>query len=133
MWAAIASMLGSVGSALGSAGSATLGALGSLGKGVLQGAGSALGLAKNIPTVMTKNPVTGAISKIAMPETTSVWGNIGKTLGGGAVSGALKPPSIPSASFPSADTSTRVQQSAGYQGKKKKSQIETLIGQLAGR
>jgi len=105
-----------------------------LGGGFVKGIGQSSGLsfAKDIPNLMTmKNPKTGMLSQTAVTSTPSLWQQIGQKLGASAMSGQASSPSSPS--LPSIDTSTRVQQSGGYQGKGKKSQMETLLEQLARR
>ena len=106
-----------------------------LGKGFLSGAGQAAGLGEILKpaTMAMKNPLTGVISQIAAPATTSVWSKVGATLGKGAVSGMGGGVSTPSSlSLPS--PSTEVSQSRGYQPpQKKQAELERLLRELARR
>jgi hypothetical protein len=113
---------------------AILEALKGLGGGFTKGVGQSSGLSfgKDIPNLMTtKNPKTGVLSQVAVSPTTSLWQQVGQKLGASAMSSNVQSPSSPS--LPSVDTSTRVQQSGGYQRKGQKSQMETLLEQLARR
>jgi len=106
-----------------------------LGGGFKQGIGQSLGttFSKAFPnTALVKSPATGITSQVATPAITSTWSKLGEILGKRAMSTT---PSRPEASpFPSVDTSTSVQRGrGGYAGSKKKSQIEILLEQLAGR
>ena len=112
----MATLLTGLVSGLGTAASGIGSVVGGLGKGFLSGAGGAAGL--------------GDIVK-AVPGTSSIWSTIGSALGKQAMSGGGRTSSSPS--LPNVDTSTRVSQSSGYQGRKKKSQMETLLEQLARR
>jgi hypothetical protein len=116
---------------------AVLTGLQGLGGGIAKGIGSSLGLdlAKNIPNVATiKSPVSGKLLQVATLPVTSTWEKLGTMLGTQAM--GSQAPSLPSA--PSLDTSTRVQApsqralTGGFQ-RGKKSQLETLIEQLARR
>lgn len=103
---------------------------GGLGKGFLGGVGEAAGLGQIFKpaTMAMKNPLTAITSQVAAPS--SIWNKIGSALGERALSANTTPASP---SLPSVDTSTRVQQGGRYQGKGKKSQMETLLEQLARR
>jgi len=118
---------------LGSLFQSVLGGLKGLGGGFKEGIGQSLGLDwAKAPDLMTmKSPKTGMLSQIAVPSTPTLWQEIGKSLGERAMSSQASPSS--SSSLPDVDTSTRVSQSSGYQGRKKKSQMETLLEQLARR
>lgn len=117
---------------------AILTALKGFGGGIVKGVGSSLGLdfAKGLPTLgAIKSPlpgsVAGKLTQVATTPVTSIWQKLGTTLGTKMMTSQA--PSLPSPSLPSIDTSISVQQSRGYQGGKKKSQLETLLSQLAGR
>ena len=118
---------------------AILEALKGLGGGVAKGIGSSYGL----PFELTKTAgkMTGAGANLPMDiyspyyspgKKPSVWQEIGFALGGKA--GSAQAPSTPSSdiNIPLA-SQPQIQQSRGYQGRGKKSQIETLLSQLARR
>lgn len=79
----------------------------------------------------------GALPATGFAVGSSIWGSLATMLGGAALSSSLRGPGGVSTSGGSVgslgDTSTRVQRSPGYQGAKKKSQLEILLSQIAGK
>lgn len=107
-----------------------------LGGGFAKGIGSSYGLPFELTKTMGKMTGAGAglpmdiYSPYYLPgKGPSVWERIGSMLGTRA--GRSKAPTLPST--PSFDTSTRVAQSPGYRKMGGKSQLETLLSQLARR
>lgn len=115
----VTSLLGSIG-----------GGIGSLAKGVAGGAAEGAGLGKIFQPaqVAMKNPITGAMSRVAEP--TSTWGQVGEMIGKRAATSTPvgRPGSTP---LPSIPTSSSVQRGRAYQAPQKKDRTQTLLEELA--